>query len=487
MKSKMARDRWDPWYLVDGSSIFLFRFGFGFLMAWWAWDYLVSGRVKYMYVEPKVHFSLFLEWVKPWPGPGMYLHFVALVLLSLCVAFGLFYRITSIALAIGFSYVFLLEKSNYQNHYYLMVLVSWLMTIVPAAQSASVDCNQSKQPSDFQLQQWNLWAIRFLIGVPYLYGGIAKLSSDWFAGCPLRQTIQSYKDWPLMGSLLSYEATAQILIWGGLLFDLTIVPLLMIRRTRLLAYAMCVGFHVSNSVLFHIHVFPWFMIVATTIFFDPDWPRRWLAGPTWMPADSPIDTNETVSERDKPTPPRAKRIVLVGLASILVVVQLVLPFRHWLYSGDVNWTEQGHMFSWRMMLRGKISVVRFYLTDERAGKTWTPSLREFINADQLSRMAMDPAMILEMGRFLEAQTRAKTGSTVQVRALALTSLNGRKPQMLVNPEMDISSHSKDFTLDRWIAPLTEPLSTTPWQIPVEEWEKHVELPKLPVVNSRPPS
>ena len=41
------------------------------------------------------------------------------------------------------------------------------------------------------------------------------------------------------------------------------------------------------------------------------------------------------------------------LLGIYVAFQLLVPLRHWLYPGDVNWTDEGHRFSWRMKLRYK--------------------------------------------------------------------------------------------------------------------------------------
>src|SRR5918995_6810810 len=74
---------------VDIASLVFFRIGFGSLMAWWAWDYLASGRVAYYYIQPRFHFTYYLfDWVRPWPGAGMYFHFLALILLALCIAAG---------------------------------------------------------------------------------------------------------------------------------------------------------------------------------------------------------------------------------------------------------------------------------------------------------------------------------------------------------------------------------------------------------------
>jgi hypothetical protein len=38
-------------------------------------------------------------------------------------------------------------------------------------------------------------------------------------------------------------------------------------------------------------------------------------------------------------------------------------------SGNVNWTEEGHRFSWRMKLRDKVGEARFFVTAKDTGDT----------------------------------------------------------------------------------------------------------------------
>src|SRR5262245_29979535 len=87
-----ARERRMTWQRrldapIDIASLVYFRAGFGLIMAWWAWSYLASGRVRAFYVVPKFHFTYYgFDWVRPWPGVGMSLHFAALMPLALCIA-----------------------------------------------------------------------------------------------------------------------------------------------------------------------------------------------------------------------------------------------------------------------------------------------------------------------------------------------------------------------------------------------------------------
>ena len=459
---------------VDIASLIVFRIGFGSLMAWWARDYLVSGRVRLLYVEPKFHFTYYLfDWVRPWPGDGMYVHFALLAALGVAIACGYCYRLATLLFAAGFTYVFLLDATNYQNHYYLVLLLSWTLVLLPLQRAVSVDAARSPALREQIAPAWALWLVRFHIALPYVFGGLAKLNGDWFAGEPARQMLAAEAGLPAIGPLLTSEWTVALVVWGGLLFDLAIVPLLLSRRTRAVGYVLCLCFHVMNSVLFQIHIFPWFMIFASTIFFEPGWPRRILGG-------DPLDVLPAPAVSWRSLAPGA-RLGLVLLAAYCLF-HVVWPLRHHVYHGSASWTEQGHFFAWRMMLRGKMAGVRYYLIEPETGQTQHVDLRPYLNVDQAGRFSRDPEMILHLAHFLADEHCRQTGREIEVRALVLASLNGRKPQLLIDPSVDLARQPRGFHHRPWIEPLREPLRKEPWKVPLVEWEQHVELPPLPVVS-----
>ena len=463
---------------VDNASITLFRIGFGAMFSWWAWDYLATGLVHSIYIEPKFHFTyLPFDWVHPFRSNGMIAVFLAIVLLGILVCAGVFYRWSSLLLALSFTYVFLLERTNYQNHYYLMILIAWWLPWLPLSRNVSYDGSRNSTGFEGTSPRWVLWLLRFHVGLPYVYGGLAKLHGDWLAGEPMRQILASQSQLPFVGPWFNEEWVVFAFVWGGLLFDLGIVPLLLFKRTRVVAFLACVGFHLTNAVIFNIHIFPWFMIFATTLFFEPDWPRRVLGG-------TPLIFNTAKSLRWADMQSRCKWGL--GLVFIYCVFQCTWPFRHFLSEGDASWTERSHMFSWRMMLRGKTAAVRYFVSDDFANQTYNPRLRGIISVDQANRFPRDPEMILQFARHLAREHQGRTGRVPRVQALVLTSLNGRKPQLFIDSNVDLASQPKYAVFRTWILPLTEPLRETAWKIPLNEWEKHMDLPQLPVVNAREP-
>jgi hypothetical protein len=264
---------------------------------------------------------------------------------------------------------------------------------------------------------------------------------------------------PILGPWLVHEWAAYFFSYFGILIDLSIVPLLLWRRTRWLGLAVAIAFNVTNAVIFSIGIFPWFMIAASLLFFEPSWPRRVIA---W--AQEWIGVADSRRIASLGTPPRfvgerlsiAQRLT-VTLLGLFVAFQLLFPFRHLLYPGDVAWNEEGHRFSWRMKLRDKRGSAQFFVTDSR-GYTWQVSPREYVTALQADEMVGRPDMIIQLAHHIAADYRERGFGPVEVRARVLTSLNGRPRRPLIDPTVDLVAQSRSIWPATWIMPLDEPLA-----------------------------
>lgn len=451
---------------VDNLGLAWFRIGFGLLIAGWAFDYLRTGRLSVLFKEDLFHFTYYgFGWVKPWSIQGMTIEFVVMLLCGVMISVGVFYRAASALFAVCFTHYFLIDKTNYQNHYYLICLMSWVMLFLPANRTFSVDVLNGSVSAERQCLRWCLFLIRFHVAIPYVYGGIAKLEPDWLSGIPAQNMLAS-RQWPeVLVPLVNSGIPASLLTWGGVLFDLGVVPCLLWRKTRLFTFILSILFHLSNSILFPIHVFPWFMIFSTTVFFPSDVLRRFIPFPGAAQSATADPENFGLGGREK---------MVVPLLAMWCLFHLLWPLRHFAYDGVTNWTERGHFFSWRMMLRGKASGIRYSFTDPKTKETWTTDIRRLIDENQSTRFARDPAMILDLAHFLAAGFEKRRGSPVEVRAFVLTSLNGRKPQLLIDPKVNLAAISRASWGSDWIVPLVEPLRAEPWTAPLDEWEQRLK-------------
>ncbi len=453
---------------VDIASLVFFRIAFGAVMLWEVWRYFNYGWIGAYYIDPVFHFSYYgFGWVQPWPGNGMYVHFLALGVLAGCVMLGLFYRAATVLFFLGFSYVFLLEQTLYLNHFYLICLISLLLIFVPAHRAFSLDALRRPQIRSRTVPAWALWILAAQMAIVYFYGGLAKLNADWLQGEPMRMWLAASTDFPVIGSLFTREWAPYLFSYGGLLFDLLIVPLLLWPRTRMFAFAAAAGFHVTNAELFQIGIFPWLAIAATTLFLPPSWPR-WLASRLPFPRGSREDGGRETGTATRTIPPESpassglhkRQYAALALLGIFLAVQLLAPLRHHLYPGNANWTEEGHRFAWHMKLRDVQAEATFYATDPDSGNVWELEPERYLASWQAGRMAPYPDMVLQFSHYVADAYRQEGYEDIEVRAEVMASLNGREPQPLVDPDENLAEQSRTLAPSPWIARLKEPLNAS---------------------------
>ncbi|HKY43073.1 MAG TPA: HTTM domain-containing protein [Pyrinomonadaceae bacterium] len=446
---------------VDISFLVFFRIVFGGIMLWEVYRYFTYGWITRYFVEPVVTFTYYgFSWVKPWPGRGMYIHFLVLGLAAACVMVGFLYRIAAPVFFLAFTYFFLLDQTRYLNHFYLVCLISFLMCFLPAERAFSVDALLRRKIRSDVVPAWTLWLLRAQVGIPYFYGGIAKLNSDWIIGGePMRTWLHPLTRVP-GGHIFAADWVVYGFVIGGLMLDLLVVPLLLWRRTRLFAFVAAIAFNLINAVIFDIGIFPWLMLGALLIFFPPDLVRR-FARAFMSPGEGfgAASATKIVAERNSCPTLLASQKLVVGLLAAYLFVQLVLPLRHYLYPGNVSWTEEGHNFAWHMKLRTKVGEAVFTVTHPTSGQTWTINPKDYLESHQVVKVATKPDLLLLFAHHLADEKRREGYDDVEVRARAMVSLNGRAPQLLIDPNVDLAKEQVSLLPTRWIVPLTTPLGS----------------------------
>jgi hypothetical protein len=453
---------------VDIASLVYFRIAFAAIMLWEVSRYLEYGWIREYWIEPKFHFTYFgFGWVKPLPGEGMYYCFYALGGLAVFILLGFCYRVSATLFFLGFTYAFLLEKARYLNHFYLICLISFLMIFVPAHRALSVDAWLRPKIRSRAVPAWTLWILLAQLSIVYFYAGVAKLNWDWLQGEPLGEWLSHRYRFRLIVQWINEPYGEQWLVYlfayGGLLVDLLIAPCLLWRRTRPYAFAMAVAFHLLNTRLFNIGIFPWLMIAATALYFPPEWPRRVLQRlKRIVRGQSSQVAGGQFSPREFPTIHGRQRLI-AGLLGAYLVVQLLVPLRHWLYHGNVSWTEEGHNFSWQMKLRDKEAQGWFLVRDTVRQRSEVVYPTEHLTSWQASAMLPRPDMVLQFSHYL-AETRLRPDwPRKEVYAHITASLNGRKSQLLVDPRINLAAQERSLRPASWIVPLTEPLRNgTSW-------------------------
>ena len=447
---------------TDVASVVLFRVGFGLLMFWEVTRYFYFGWVEELFAKPQFHFQYeWFRWVVPIPADGMYLLFTALGILALMIAFGLFYRIATSLFFLGYTYVFLLDQATYNNHFYLICLLSFVLILAPLHRSWSLDVLRGAVQHTDRLPAIWLWLIRFHMGVVYFYGGIAKFDPDWLNGMAPGELLGAANRGTIFQPLMDYDLVHLLYAWSGLLFDLLIPFLMLYKPVRKWAFLAAVLFHTNNYFVFPIGIFPVLALVLTLIFFDADFPRKivpekfkkiaseqyrkrlLLLQNNFTPEKMEADSSHGIS--------RPLRIIL----GLYVVTQLVLPFRYMLYPGWTIWHEEGHYFAWRMMLRQKITRMQFNVTHPSSGEQRYADPRDYLNTSQFKVFAGNPGMILLFAQHLDGLVQSNAGFDPIITARIEVSLNGREFRQLVDPNLDLSKIPAYEPSYRWIKPFGE--------------------------------
>lgn len=435
---------------TSASPLVVFRIAFGLLIFLSIVRFWHNGWIESLYLDPSFHFSYMgFSWVKPL-GNYTYIIFLLCMISSLCVALGFKYRLASVGLFLSFTYIELMDKTTYLNHYYLVSLLSFMLIFLPAAATVSMDALKHKKIQ--QIPRWTIDAIKIMLCIVYFYAGFAKINSDWLLDAqPLKIWLQGSYDIPIIGDLLQKNWVHYTMSWGGMLYDCLIPFLLLFQRTRWVAFALVVIFHVLTKILFpSIGMFPYIMIVSCLVFFHYTFHDSLILKCNRLinrfKPQTKHPSNLTKTQNQKQNP------VALYVISICLILQLLVPLRYKLYPGEFFWTEQGYRFSWRVMLVEKRGHATFRIVDEENNTSFYVNNQDYLTPFQEKQMSFQPDFILEFAHYLGDLQTAKGIKEVAVYVDAFATLNGRKSERLIKPDVNLYTIKNSFLHKEWINP-----------------------------------
>ena len=425
---------------IDNSSLIVFRIIFGLLCFLESVGAIFTGWVKRTLVDPEFTFSFIgFEWLQPLSGNGMYFYYVLMGVFGLFIMVGYKYRLSIISFTLMWTATYLMQKSAYNNHYYLLVLISSFMVLLPAHKYASLDANQNPKLKSISMPQWCRVVIILQLFIVYTYASVAKLYPDWLDGSVMEILMKSKSNYFLIGDLLQQKWLHYILSYGGILFDGLIVPLLLFKPTRKYAFIVSVFFHLFNSFVFQIGIFPYLSLAFTLFFFEPK-----IIQNIFLKKKPFYESDEVVIPNFKTS--------LLAVFSIYFLVQIGLPLRHHFIKGDVLWTEEGHRLSWRMMLRSKSGRTTYRLENKDTGKSMIINLDNYLSLKQKRTASTKPDIMWQFAQRLKEKHK-KEGQDIAVYIDSKVSVNGKPYQTLINPKVDIASVEwETFKHSDWILP-----------------------------------
>lgn len=425
---------------IDNSSLVIFRIFFGLLCFLESVGAIATGWVKKTLIEPEFTFNFIgFEWLQPFPGNWMYIYYLLMGVFGLLIMLGYKYRLSALGFAIMWAGTYFMQKTSYNNHYYLLFLLSFIMVILPANRYASLDVKLNPKLKSISMPNWCRWIFIVQLFIVYTYASVAKIYPDWLDASVVKLLMQNKSHFYIIGQLLQNEYLHYFIAYSGILFDGLIIPLLLFKPTRKYAFFASIFFHLFNSFVFHIGIFPYLSLAFCLFFFDAKTVRNLFL------------KNKELYNGNKIDIPSYHNVLKIAFV-IYFVIQIGLPLRHYFIEDNVLWTEEGHRLSWRMMLRTKSGSINFRVVDNATNTIIPIRLNDYLSKKQQRSVKTKPDFIWQFSQRLKQKFESK-GKSVSIYVTSYLSVNGKPSKRFVNPEIDLATIEwQHFKHSEWLFP-----------------------------------
>ena len=434
---------------IDNSALLVFRVFFGLLITLEAWGAIATGWVRRTLVEPQFTFNFIgFDFLQVFQGYPMYFYFALMGVFGFMVMIGYKYRWSMLGYCILWSGAYLMQKTSYNNHYYLLMLLCGIMAVLPAGKHFSVDTWLKPESKKTSMPRWVVLIIIIQLWIVYTYASVAKFYPDWLDATVPELLMKGRKDYWLVGGLLQQSWTHWSITIVGILFDGLIIPALLWKKTRKWVFSISIFFHLFNSVVFRIGIFPYMSLAFSLFFFETK-----TINNIFLKRRKPHFDPETHPEENTiPTtiPPLKK--IGIAIFSLYFIIQIALPLRHWFIQDNVLWTEEGHRLSWRMMLRSKSGRLSFTGEDKATGEKFAIQYKDYLSKKQARRIATKPDMIWQLAQHIK-EKYASEGRDIAIYANCRVKVNGRRYRRLIDRRVDLASVPWQATTHHdWLLP-----------------------------------
>lgn len=460
--------------LIDSSIVSFFRIIFGCFMVYqMIYYYEVDYTFQFM-KGPEVLFPYYgLSFLKPLSiGALKAIHF-GMFASAILITLGFLYRYAMMFFFLGFSYFTFIDKTLYNNHLYLIALIAFVMIFIEADKKYSLRAKFSKKQLVKVVPAWNQYILIFLISLPYFFGGIAKLSSNWL-DTNLTSVIIKQSNGSFLYQLLPETILNNLITYGGVLFDLSIVFILLNKRTRKVGLLLVVIFSLINgTILFSdIGIFPFFMICSTILFLNSDKVGAFLdvflvkkatekkfknkqERKEFMAKQRLVNQANNTIENKKEGWNNFRRATAFYIL-VFVIFHLLFPFRYMFLTTNPEWTGIASRFSWRMKMQTRnVTEFDMSLTDTKTSNTYHLDGKSYVTKNQYIHMLEDPFTFIHLSKYISEKLERESGIVnPSIKAKIKVEFNGLPNQYMISPNVDLTKLSESpFEDASWIPPL----------------------------------
>ena len=408
-------------------SLVIFRICFSIVLLVQTIYFFKLGFIENNILKPFILFPFF-DFLNNPVEQLVYLSAILMLISNIGMIFNKTSRISCLIFFLTFTYLWLLDRGYFNNHYYFISIITFLLFFLN---------KKSSFKKNYYAPKINIVAFQIMIFLIYFISGVNKINPYWiFDLQPMTHILQT-KAQVSGNNLFSNNIIISLFTFSGLIYDLVIGFFLIFKRTRILGFIFVLIFNSLNFFLFkdvgEIGVFPFLMISTLVLFIDPDKIQKLLK----------VKKNEKVILQNKS---------FVNLLIIFfIIAQVLLPFRHVLVKGNVDYNGVGQRFAWRMKIMYKESKIDFFLKNKLTGDKYNVDVTKMLTPIQYNNLKYYPDLILPLAHKMKSHAISEFGIKFpEVTCVFKTSFMGKKEQLLFSPKKDLTLIPINSKASNWI-------------------------------------
>ena len=415
---------------VPSISIALFRLSFAAILLIQTFYFIIGDFITKNIINPVVLFP-FIEGLNPLPRTYLIALSYIMLISNIGMLLNKFARFSTIIFFCCFTYFWILDKGYFNNHYYFISLICFILFLVE--QEASFYKN-------LHTPKISIFTLQIMVFIVYFIAGLNKLNPYWiFEFQPIRHILE-VKAEITNNTFFKKDILIIAMSYLGVIFDLTIGFLLFFKRTKLFAFAAIVLFHLTNYWIFkdvgEIGVFPFLMISTTIIFIDP----------TYL--------NKLFNLDAKPIIQKTRSLFLNKFLVFFLIIQILLPFRHVLFHGHVDYNGIGQRFSWRMKIMYKESEINYFITNIMTREKYNVSINTMLTNRQYNNLKYFPDLIVPLAKKIQLEAMENFGlKHVKITCEYQIRFMGKNQQLLFPKTLDLTNIKNPEMTNKWLLPL----------------------------------
>ncbi|KAG4077588.1 hypothetical protein HA402_003015 [Bradysia odoriphaga] len=334
---------------VDGSSLAMGRMLFGLMMLIDIPEERGGSILDIRFGKTTNCFFPLIPFMKPMMASKMGIIYACLWLGAFGITIGYKFRLSASMFVATYWYIFLLDKSVWNNHSYLYGLCGILFLVSSSHKHFSIDALQNKNDNR-HVPFWNYAIIKFQFCILYTVAGLKKFSSEWLSGYAMMNLSYHWIFWPFRTFLGERMTDLLVIHWFVCFFDMSIIFWIIFKPTRKAATILCATFHLMNSRLFSIGMFPWLCLAQLPIFYERDWPKMLCKSQGKSKSESEAVEQLTSKQKSHAVAVKCKEKLVVCLMLVYCTSQAFLPYSHFITRGYNGWVDGVYGYSWDMMI-----------------------------------------------------------------------------------------------------------------------------------------